>query len=449
MSSNRPNLTQPRPTTNHLSLDEKSFQGLLAAAFTIQEHNDRKRRERELELQQEQRKQEPEAIAKPVANKATAFFCQHCGALKLDSESACEGCGNGGLRPGERLQRNWASMWLMSQEQGSWPERSTEATERNPHIVSPRPEEPASPSASHELVEQSFPEGQFGGQSEGPQDSLFEKLGLDKAIRSGPIFNRPRVPDSLITDAAITASSMSDSSTADSSTADSASGKSSKPALPARAPLDGAVGRTAVDRHEIKDVPAKRKWPTNPAADTPWVDFPLGAATEDDTTPDLAQFPFPTFPSVTPDELTPLEASETSIVDQAGTGAEPVVPSALQRFRDLRVKLRFRRADVYLGTAIFVALVALLWPASSSPQPAVPTLSSWDRALISLGIAEAPAPEVQLKGDPSIQVWIDPHTALYYCPGEEQYGKASNGHYSTQREARMDHFEPAARSACE
>ena len=134
-------------------------------------------------------------------------------------------------------------------------------------------------------------------------------------------------------------------------------------------------------------------------------------------------------------------------------GAEIAPPSEIRTlirtFRDLRVKLRFRRADVYLGTAIFVAVFALLWPAAGSTRPATPTLSSWDRALIALGIAEAPAPEVHLQGDPAIQVWIDPHTALYYCPGEEQYGKAANGHYSTQREAQMDRFEPASRSACE
>jgi len=121
----------------------------------------------------------------------------------------------------------------------------------------------------------------------------------------------------------------------------------------------------------------------------------------------------------------------------------------IRTLRDLRVKLRFRRADVYLGLAIFVAAFALLWPAAGSTRPAAPTLSSWDRALIALGIAEAPTPEVHLQGDPAIQVWIDPHTALYYCPGEEQYGKAAGGHYSTQREAQMDRFEPAGRSACE
>jgi len=46
-------------------------------------------------------------------------------------------------------------------------------------------------------------------------------------------------------------------------------------------------------------------------------------------------------------------------------------------------------------------------------------------------------------------VWIDSHTALYYCPGEEQYGKTADGRFSTQRDAQMESFEPASRSACE
>ncbi|MGB0046819.1 MAG: hypothetical protein WBP70_05120, partial [Terriglobales bacterium] len=118
-----------------------------------------------------------------------------------------------------------------------------------------------------------------------------------------------------------------------------------------------------------------------------------------------------------------------------------------RHFADWRVTLRFHRADVYLGVAILVAVVALLWPAASSQRQ--PTLGLMDRALISLGIAEAPAPVAHVQGDPGIEVWVDPHTALYYCPGEEQYGKTADGRFTSQRDAEMDRFEPAGRSACE
>jgi hypothetical protein len=121
--------------------------------------------------------------------------------------------------------------------------------------------------------------------------------------------------------------------------------------------------------------------------------------------------------------------------------------SWMRRLADGRVTLRFRRADVYLGTAIVVAALALLWPAAGSPRRAA--LSPWERALVTIGIAEAPAPAIHLQGDPGIEVWVDPHSALYYCPGEDQYGKTVDGRMSTQHDAQMDRFEPAGRSVCE
>ena len=74
--------------------------------------------------------------------------------------------------------------------------------------------------------------------------------------------------------------------------------------------------------------------------------------------------------------------------------------------------------------------------------------SSEIAALISLGLAEAPEPPPR-RGNPNISVWVDPKTALYYCVGEELYGKAPGGHLATQREAQLDQFEPAGRAACE
>src|ERR1700674_919368 len=110
MASTRPNLT----------LDEQSFEGLLSAAFTIQEHNDRL-------------KQTQPAQAEPEPNN----ICPHCGTPKPAVGSRCASCGLDELRPGERLQRNWASMWLMSQEQRLWPERSPELREGRGEVVPP------------------------------------------------------------------------------------------------------------------------------------------------------------------------------------------------------------------------------------------------------------------------------------------------------------------------
>jgi hypothetical protein len=117
----------------------------------------------------------------------------------------------------------------------------------------------------------------------------------------------------------------------------------------------------------------------------------------------------------------------------------------LRRILDVTVKLRFHRADLYLGIALMVAAFALLWPATS---PQRPKLHPWERILIGMGIAEAPTPPVHYRGDPNVKVWVDTHTALYYCAGEELYGKSPDGHYSTQRDAQLDRFEPAEREAC-
>jgi hypothetical protein len=75
-------------------------------------------------------------------------------------------------------------------------------------------------------------------------------------------------------------------------------------------------------------------------------------------------------------------------------------------------------------------------------------LSLFDRMLISLGLAEAP-PAPEYKGNPDTQVWVDLHTALYYCPGADLYGKTPKGKMTTQRDAQLDQFEPAYRKTCD
>jgi len=67
--------------------------------------------------------------------------------------------------------------------------------------------------------------------------------------------------------------------------------------------------------------------------------------------------------------------------------------------------------------------------------------------LVGLGIAEAPQTPVY-HGNPDTPVWEDLHTALYYCPGSDLYGRTDGGKIATQRSAQMDQFEPAHRKAC-
>jgi len=134
-------------------------------------------------------------------------------------------------------------------------------------------------------------------------------------------------------------------------------------------------------------------------------------------------------------------------------------PGTLARF------WRARRGDIYLGIAVILVAAAIRWgiwsnhsvSATGKPTPAAaghrnpppePEVSLFDRMLISLGMADPP-PAPEYKGNPETQVWVDLHTALYYCPGTDFYGKTPKGKFTSQRDAQLDQFEPAYRKACD
>ena len=137
-------------------------------------------------------------------------------------------------------------------------------------------------------------------------------------------------------------------------------------------------------------------------------------------------------------------------------------PNALNRF------WRSRRGDFYLAIAVILVLVVIRWgiwsnhsvgatgrgaavsgSANRGKQPAPDAdLSMFDKILVGLGLAEAPETP-SYKGNPYTQVWVDLHTALYYCPGSDLYGKTPQGKLTSQRDAQLDQFEPANRKACE
>jgi hypothetical protein len=113
------------------------------------------------------------------------------------------------------------------------------------------------------------------------------------------------------------------------------------------------------------------------------------------------------------------------------------------------------RADLYVGAAVLLLLIVLsgwgMRPAENHVQPKnppQPSLTLFEKLLVSLGLAETPPAPVYL-GNPNAQVWVDLHTALYYCAGSDLYGKTPGGKFTTQRDAQMDQFEPAARKNCD
>jgi ribosomal protein L40E len=396
--------SRPSPTRLHLTLDEQSFQGLLSAAFTIQEHNARRQLEQTDQSHQDQvhRPVEPLAVEaldspqepnEPQTLKQTqppeaptetqpasrlapdaANVCRHCGAPKPPDEGHCPTCGLEQFRPGERLQHNWASMWLMSQKQRLWPERSSEADE------------------AVQENRQGFPKRFPQLETKSP------------ASRSATEFAHSNLPHAIPAVSAIAANS------------EVAAKRESRENEGRSVFHNSRLDRSSTDRSS-----------TDPSATEPSAlddFFRADTSTSDargDSTLDLSGEPVP---------------------------AHAAPQSLMQRLASLSVTVRFHRADLYLGVSLFVAVLALLWPAAAAPRHAA--IGPWERALITLGIAETPAtPVVHLQGDPGIQVWVDTHSALYYCPGEEQYGKTPDGHVTSQREAQMDRFQPASRTVCD
>jgi len=296
MSSSRPKLT----------LDEQSFQDMLAAAYTIQEHNAKRRR-----------------ALQPQPS------CGKCGTAVQEGELLCALCAAEEVRPGEKLQQKWASMWLMGQEQGLFPEPPAEPVEGNEQVST------------------------------------------------------------------------------------------------SRAPAAKEIASSVEDAPAIRIREAKEEWP------------------------ELALDLRPN-----PGELLTSAVAEPVLSEEEASGEESIeveAPPAPASLRDLRLTLRFHRADLYLVAAIIVSTLAMLWVLLATPAPGTqrkPRLRPWERAMITLGLAEAPDPPAR-RGNPAAQVWVDPKTALYYCYGEDQYGKTSGGHPATQREAQLDSFEPANRVACD
>jgi len=105
---------------------------------------------------------------------------------------------------------------------------------------------------------------------------------------------------------------------------------------------------------------------------------------------------------------------------------------------------------IALASAVLLA-VLFQWTTQPAATPGQPReLSGFEQMLVSLGLAEAPTPsDTPAPGNPNTKVWVDVHTALYYCPGANLYGKAADGKYTTQLDAQRDHFQPSTLKACD
>jgi ribosomal protein L40E len=471
----------PANRTN-LTLDQQFFQELLSAAYTIQEHNDR------LD-EAEPAQAAPEAPPRPPLN----LVCPKCGALRPEEQPQCERCGPDEFRPGERLQHNWASMWLMSQEQGLFPERSADSHTNPTQDLLPFDVKRSPQPGARDLAASGILASQFAGSvdntaatvtpetiesihesvigrasrtngtpvngngngngvkknDEGqPETQSSAHAGVHSKERSNGRSNGGRNGRSNGHSAA--SNIVPDFAAHDIGwTRDAAAESLQRESLKAQDDLLHQLSKDFPELTQQAGLDASESYPLETPV-LPSNDYPsLGELNSSDST---SRDPVATDSSAErwldegSADFTSTEV-ETEPEFTFGESQVETTSSVLQRLTALRVKLRFHRADLYLGVSVFVAAMALLWPVAGSTQQ--PSLSTWQRALIAIGIADAPQAEVHIQGDPAIEVWIDPHTALYYCPGEEQYGKTPDGRFNSQRAAQMDRFEPAGRSACE
>jgi hypothetical protein len=120
-----------------------------------------------------------------------------------------------------------------------------------------------------------------------------------------------------------------------------------------------------------------------------------------------------------------------------------------------RIWLSKHRADVWVAVSVLLLLLALSgWGSRSAIYGAAqtkvvqPSLTLFERFLVALDLAEPPPAQVY-SGNPNARVWVDLHSALYYCSGAQLFGKTAEGKFTTQRDAQLDQFEPAGRKYCQ
>jgi putative methionine-R-sulfoxide reductase with GAF domain len=200
--------------------------------------------------------------------------------------------------------------------------------------------------------------------------------------------------------------------------------------------------------------------------------FPVfGDSDADAIESDSEELPSPRLEVQVPQRETALTKSREDITWNSAAHAREAL-EALAASRPSRPIGRFwnsRRGDIYLAVAVILVAVVIRWgiwsnnsvgataggtpsaiPGASHRRKPPPDadLSMFEKLLVSLGLAEPPE-QPEYKGNPDTRVWVDLHTALYYCPGADLYGKTEKGKLTSQRSAQLDQFEPAYRKACD
>ena len=194
-----------------------------------------------------------------------------------------------------------------------------------------------------------------------------------------------------------------------------------------------------------------------------------------DTTPGPDQKADTSTDADTENQLVPAPSTTKPVEARVWLRSIAVSPPAVQLrgfLHKAKAFARIHRGDLALGASVVLFLITIIWAVSADrsttsadtkttataatstlakpkrKQPPAPKLSFFEELLVDLGLAEAP-PAPSYSGNPNIPVWVDVHTALYYCPGSDLYGKTPQGKIASQRDAQQDQFEPASRKVCD
>jgi hypothetical protein len=124
----------------------------------------------------------------------------------------------------------------------------------------------------------------------------------------------------------------------------------------------------------------------------------------------------------------PASTSPWTSAAKARHWLESLRPSDAQSAR-LKQTWNAHRGNMYLGASVILLLITLFgWGMAPSPQTTTakdsgaPELTVFEKFLVGVGLAEPPESAPVYRGNPDTKVWVDLHTALYYCPGAEMYG---------------------------
>jgi putative methionine-R-sulfoxide reductase with GAF domain len=349
--------------------------------------------------------------------------CKHCGSEMAPAEMFCGSCGTSRSSVSHKdLQSKWATLWNLQKVSGQQP-----STESKPYesVIKPpaesRPYEsvikPLAESKPYESVIKSLPDSK-------PYESVIKPLtepepyeSVIKPLADSAIIKPEPLPKQL-----------------------------SEPASPLQ--MDAA---SIPESASLKNAHSSEEDPLS-----------LKAAPETAAAPSL-----PTDPGLV------AKTEDPVLLHSITTPPPPATRfgAFLEKHKDF---IKKHPGDLALGAAASLFLITILWAVSSNnpttsadsgtqqgattaavpakpkrkQAPPAPKLSFLDQVLVGLGLADPP-PAPTYTGNPDVPVWIDVHTALYYCPGTDLYGKTPQGKIASQRDAQMDQYEPASRKVCD